>query len=322
MVTRPIFHPILLVAVLAAALAVVVWRTVRAAIPAGAKVGTIARMSAVSILALAMGMRPMLPNGKMATEALDVDCLIVVDTTLSMWAADYGGARTRMDGAKEICSHMVDMMGGASFAIVTFDHLARVLAPFTEDQQCIDDAIDVIMQPTEGYAHGSSLSAPHDRMAKMLESAAKRSGRTRVVVFVSDGEITDGSERGSYADLADLSDDALVVGLGTERGGTMAYEGGWGAGRVQDPETGADAISRIDEGNLRGIADDLGGTYVHAERAGDVDGFIQGLRDRSHKVSSEQEELALYDDIYWVFAIPLGALLLWQAVSLVMRRRI
>jgi Ca-activated chloride channel family protein len=217
---------------------------------------------------------------------------------------------------------MVDQMAGASFAIVTFDHLARVLAPFTEDQQCIDDAIDVIMQPSEGYAQGSSLSAPHDRMAKMLESAAKRGDRTRVVVFLSDGEATDESERVSYADLADLVDDALVVGLGTEGGATMAYEGGWGSGNVQDPETGEDAISTLDEASLQGIADELGGTYVHAERAGDVDGFIQRLRDRAHKGTSEREELTLYDDVYWVGAFPLMALLGWELYQIVVRRRL
>lgn len=326
MVVRPLIPPVVLAIVLTAAAGVAVAAVMRAGWRTRRKAASVARICAIAALAFGMGMRPMVPNGKARADALNVDCLFVVDATLSMWAGDYGGGlvkETRMDGAREICSHMVDQLTGSSFAIVTFGSQGHVMAPFTQDIRTIEDAIDVLAPPSEHAASGTSLSAPHDRMRQMLESAAKHTDRKTIVVFVSDGESTDGQDVASYADLADLVDGGIVVGTGTAEGATMSTGSGWwGGGTVEDPETGQPAVSCLDEGSLRKVADELGVRYVHAERPGDVDDMLLRLRDEAHEVLSEREELTLYDDLYWVLAIPMAALMGWELHEVVVRRRV
>ena len=291
----------------------------------GRKVGAMARILLVAVIVFAMGLRPMVPNGKARSDALNVDCLFVVDTTLSMWAGDYGYSLqkgTRIDGATSICSHMVNELTGSSFAIVTFGNRARVLAPFTQDVRTLEDALDVLMPPSQYAAAGSSMSAPIEKMGQLLESSSQRGDRKTIVVFISDGETTNDSEQASYADLAQYVDGGLVIGVGTTEGATMSVGEGWSKNTVIDPETGEDAISKLDEENLKQIASEMGLQYIHAEKPGDVDEMLLTLRDEAQDTLSEREELMLYDDIYWIGAFPLMGLLGWELYQIVVKRRL
>lgn len=326
MVTRPIFPALVLFLLALVPAALVVVTVMRTGWVAKRKLGAAGRVVAIALILFGMGMRPMVPNGKARSDALNVDCLFVVDTTLSMWANDYGYAvskGTRIDGAKKICTHMVDELTGSSFAIVTFNNKARVLAPFTQDVRTIEDAIDVMNPPSSQYsAQGTSMSAPIEKMGQLLESAAKRSDRKTIVVLISDGETTDDSEMASYAALADYVDGGLVIGVGTEQGATMTIGSGWSKSTIKDPETYDDAISKLDEKSLRSIASDLGIGYVHAEKPGDVDDMILRLRDEAQETLSEREELTLYDDIYWIGAYPLAGILAYELYLVIVKRRI
>lgn len=326
MVVRPLLNPLILAALILIPGALAVVAVIRGGLPSQRKAETVVRVALVPLLVFVMALRPMVPNGKARKDALNVDCLFVIDTTLSMWAEDYGDTpiskKTRIGGVQDICGHMLDQMAGSSFAIITFDHRGRVLAPFTEDIRSLDDALDVIMRPTEYYAQGSSLGAPYAKMEQLLESSEKRSDRKTIVVFLSDGEITDDSEFPSYKEFSKYIDGGAVIGLGTTQGATMKDGDGWGSDNIIDPETGKDAISCIDEDNLRQIADDLGVRYVHATKPHDIDDMISRLRTEAAKTLSEREELTLYDDIYWVGAFPLAAVLGWEAWCVIRKRRL
>lgn len=325
MVTRPILPVLALMILLIVPAGVATVTIMRKGWPGGRKAGAAARFLAIALIAFVMGLRPMVPNGKARSDALNVDCLFVMDTTLSMWANDYGYAvrkDTRIEGAKSICSHMINELNGSSFSILTFENKARVLAPFTQDIRTLEDALDVVGPPSQYAAMGSSLSAPIEKMGQLLDSASKRSDRKTIVVLISDGETTDGSELESYAGLAEYIDGGLVIGVGTTEGATMTTGSGFSKSTVKDPETGADAISKLDEDSLRQIAGDLGVSYLHAEKPGDVDEMILRLRDEAHETLSEREELTLYDDLYWIGGFPLVALLVWELYLVIAKRRI
>lgn len=326
MLLRPIFPPLVIAIILLLSSAAAVFGIAKAGWNGSRKAGAIARVLLISLIAFVMGIRPMVPNGKARSDALNVDCLFVVDTTLSMWANDYGYAAatkdTRISGARSICSHMVTEMTGASFAIITFGSTGNVLAPFTQDTRTIDDALDVMLPPSESSATGTAMSAPLEKMEQLLKSSDERTDRKTIVVFISDGETTDDSELASYEHLAQYVDGGLVIGLGTKEGATMTTGHGWSKNTVRDPETGGDAISSLDEESLKQIASDLGIKYIHGEKPGDVDETILRLRDDAQEILSEREELTLYDDVYWLGAFPLLGLLGWELYQIIMKRRV
>ena len=55
------------------------------------KVWDAIRLSAIYILALCIGLRPVTVDGTYEFNAKNLDVLFVMDTTISMWAEDYNG---------------------------------------------------------------------------------------------------------------------------------------------------------------------------------------------------------------------------------------
>ena len=150
--------------------------------------------------------RPMAEEKKANVEAKNVDVLFVLDDTMSMYAEDYTGGKPRMAGARAACGKIMQDLDGANFAVIKFNNISQVMAPFTQDVDSVTDALDAIESPSSSYARGTSLNTPHDDMKKLLESSAKKPGRMQVVFYLSDGEITDGSELADFRDLSGLTD--------------------------------------------------------------------------------------------------------------------
>jgi Ca-activated chloride channel family protein len=137
-----------------------------------------------------------------------------------------------------------------------------------------------------------------------------------VVFFMSDGEITDGSELTSFQPLAELTDGGAVLGYGTEKGATMSV--GY---TLRDPNTMQDAVSCMDEGNLKQIAGDLNVEYIHPATGAGLKPLLQKIIQSSSTVVSDKKGVT-YIDIAWKFAIPAAILLLMEVFMLIYRDRL
>ena len=85
---------------------------------------------------------------------------------------------------------------------------------------------------------------------------------------------------------------------------------------IHDYETGADAVSRLDEPNLVRIADELGVGYVHRTAPDDVDDIAA---DAARAVGSTYAgERDTGRRLYWLPAFGLVALVLWQLATTAM----
>ena len=89
-------------------------------------------------------------------------------------------------------------------------------------------------------------------------------------------------------------------------------------GLVQDPETGATAISRADLDNLEQIGDELGVAFHHRTGPGGMDRIAESFA--SSYVESEEGGRPAQHDLTWLFGLVLLGLVLfelragWQAV--------
>lgn len=244
-------------------------------------------------------------DGQYERPALDV--LFVTDTTISMWAEDYGNSKTRISGATQTMNHIMEQMSGSSFSLVTFDSESTIRCPLTQDIQCIADVADAFMQPDEFLAKGSSLNAPHDNVERMLTHMGGKDEHMRIVFFLSDGEITNEEALASYADLAKMCDGGAVLGFGTAEGAKMndAY-----GDEIMDPEDYEPAISKLDETTLRQLSDDLEVPYIHVTEDTDVDAVIKDDLLQAQTVIEEREDLTNYEDTYFYLVPVLLALLM------------
>lgn len=87
------------------------------------------------------------------------------------------------------------------------------------------------------------------------------------------------------------------------------------AGRyIQDPSTGEDALSRLDEQMLRSLASQLGLAYVHRTAGSPVDEALATVDLDRFGASEEleRERLRVREELYWVLLLGLGLIGAWE----------
>ncbi len=246
----------------------------------------------------------------------NLDVLFVIDKTISMNAEDGYQNKTRLENAKSTCYKIIEELSGARFSVITFANTSSILTPFVKDASLAKDSIDTIKVMEELYAQGSSLNTPIEVTQNVLKSATKKEGRKRIIFFISDGEITNKSKLESFASLQQYIDGGAVLGYGTEQGGKMkawnSFEEGEEYLKYYDENYRyVDAISVIDEQNLSQIASDLKIPYIHVESDSSVDKTIEQIKKQATSNLSEEEKKG-YDDIYFLFMIPMAILLILE----------
>ncbi len=303
-----IFRPILpLIPFSAAAAAVILITAVlilKGEGDAKKRICSLAFLLAAALLTFCIELRPMRAEKKTDVEVKNTDVLFVVDGSISMWAED-GTYGTRMDDVRAACGRIISDLQGASFGVVSFDRKSRIMAPFTQDTTAVTDALAMITEPSTDYAKGSSLNAPLADILKMAEFSKKKEDRLTVILFFSDGEITDGSELVSYEPVRAYTDIGAVFCAGSPEGGKMKDQYGI---YIRDDNYDY-GISVPDEETLGKIAQDIGGTLEHLEGDGDAASRMGAQIREASFVTMGQEELEVYNDTYYIFAALLLILL-------------
>ena len=309
--------------VLAAGFAVIAATTIYILVKRGIGRGKSKRGLTALLLLLAMlagitavGIRPMYlsPDSEIKTTNLDV--AFVVDTTISMWAEDHQGG-TRIDGVRKDIRSIMEALPGSSFSLITFDNGAQILTPFTQDIVALEDMLGELEMPSYATSRGSSLNTSYEALHMMVESAARKEGERKTVVFLfSDGETTNGDTLQSFKDLGRLVDSGAVLGYGTESGGAMYYPG---RGYIRNSSNGDKALSRIDETTLRQIAGDLSVPYINETKdtGNSLAGRLQSVRLMSRQAAFATGNREGYTETYHYFAMFVEFLLLvWMYLTI------
>jgi len=266
----------------------------------------------IVVLLFIINLRFMIPTNNIKTETNNLDILFVVDDTISMLANDYGNNSTRLSAVKKDAKYIIDHYDGARFSVISFNNDAKILIPYTTDSNLAFETIDILKPINEFYARGSSLNTPIDTTIEALNISRKKDGRMRIIFFISDGEITDNSKLESYSEIGKLVDSGAVLGYGTKKGGYMIIENSY-TGKKEYIETYQNykrvkAISKIDEINLQKIASDLNVEYVYMDKQSNIDKILNKI-DKDVQKKNELLNKSSYDDIYFIFIIPLFILL-------------
>lgn len=286
-----------------------------------------ARRAALVVALLAVALGPAMPSGA-TTVMSNAELFFVVDRTGSMAAEDYDGDEPRLDGVRHDITEVVATMPAARYSVIAFDSQATRQLPLTTDARAVESWTDTLVQEITYYSAGSTADRPLPAMTRALEGAAERNPENvRFVFFLADGENTSGDgtdgqepDVASFAPLADLVDGGAVLGYGTEEGGRMrVYDGtpetgaGTDAPWILDTTQDGDppAVSRIDEEQLRQVADDLGVPYAHRTAPTAVDELVANL-DADLVAQDGRRDQSVLRDVYWPFAALAAALLVWE----------
>ena len=243
----------------------------------------------------------------------DLEVIVVLDRTTSMSALDWDSGRPRLDGVRNDLAELVAALPTGRFTVISFGRRVATELPSTQDETVIADVVAVLGREEAFSGLGSRLDRPLAEVSELLTRVEEQSPRRpRLVVLMGDGENTDPKPQASFAPLAPLVDAGLVLGYGTDAGARMPLdEEKPGDTWVQDPR-GGDAVSRIDEANLRVVADQLGVPYLHRTAPGGLDEVAAGWTDRFQEPDPAYDgaDVPVAHELYWIFALALLALVL------------
>lgn len=252
-------------------------------------------LSALGALALIVAVARPVAREVLPMRELGVDILLVVDRSSSMLAPDMDGrGKTRMDAARENAIAFARARKSDRLGLLTFARFPELTCPPTLDQDALAAFILGLETVTprsaeDGTAIGVALA---DASAVLAKSAAK----SKVVVFLSDGEQTVndiGFEEGAKL-CKDAGARVHTIGLGT---GEQTFLG------VQEPRFEA----------LKKAAEITAGKFFRARSASDLAAVYAEI-DQMEKVEIEDPRYRTADHFHWPLLV--GAALLGLALLL------
>lgn len=307
MITRPII-PIWLMIIICLVLLIISFSKLRI---------FLLRLLMIVLLFLA-NLRIMIPNGKTKTIADNLDILFVIDTTISMIAEDYDNNETRLSAVKKDCEYIIEELSGSKFSIITFDSISDIRVPFTYDSNIAKEMINMLTPTNRMYATGSTLNLPIQDMEKQFKSSQKEKDRYRILFYISDGEITKNEKLESFTGLASYIKNGAILGYGTNEGGYMKNLNKSYYNKEEyiiDSNTSKRAISKIDEDNLKQIANDLKLDYIKMNKTENLTNKIEEIKN-DIILDFEENEIKYYEDTYYYFIIPFIVLVSIDFMSL------
>lgn len=269
--------------------------------------------------------------------------IIAVDITGSMRAkdADYDNKAKieRIDAARSIVKQITKSYANASFAAISFGASTSVDVPLTPDAKAVDNWITTLLTEPTSIATGTSLDAPIDQTlltAKAIHDA--HPDDTTVLYVLSDGEETTQRKRRTFSSLRAYITHAFVIGIGWSKGAKIPlkstklsiddYASDQDAQRksegdsnlsssiewVKDPSTGKPGISKLDEKNLRNIADELSGKYIHSSLNHTLGSEAKPILSHQWRMNETAKPRLRPEPIIWPFAAIATVLLIWELV--------
>lgn len=326
--------PLLAAAMLLAGVAYALWFASHRAQSDATVVGCVRRVLIAATLA-AMVMTPAVPVRTVSRAISATDIFIAVDVTGSMAVSDaaYGdsGTISRLDAARDAVADIVKAYPDASFAGISFGASASLDVPLTPDAMAMTNWATGLAAESTSASSGSSLDAPLDRLLLSMKAARDQHPDDAILLYlISDGEQTSNGTRRTFSSLRAYVSDATVIGVGSEQGGTIpliadgatagASSGDAAQDWVIDPSTGQPGISKLDEANLRAIADEVSGSYLHADDAHTV-AAASDKASSAYRLTTSAKERTRMEPVVWPLTIVLLALLAGEAASWIITSR-
>lgn len=253
----------------------------------------------------------------------NLEVYLAVDLTGSMVAEDYDGSQPRLAGVRADIEELTSRLAGSRFSVISYTSVTARQLPLTTDARAVRSWVETARQEITNYSAGSAIDRPVAALKRALSAAKERNpANVRVLYVLTDGESTRGEgvpgETGSaaaFAELAPLIDGGAVLGYGTTTGGKMREYDGTSrkdAPYIKDPNSGGDAISRLDEKALSEAANALGVPYIH--RPGSL--AAATTIDAATIAEDGRKDVAITERVFWPFMIALALLIAWELFAL------
>lgn len=234
------------------------------------------------------------PSGDDGIKRKGIDVVFALDVSKSMLAKDV--APSRLERAKEFISQMMDAMPDNRVGLVWFAGKAYLQMPISSDhsaaQMFVADASPDIV-PVKGTVIGDALE-------ESLKAFGEREAKYKAVILISDGEDHDEKALQLSKDLSLRGLMVNTVGIGSLQGTYIPDDST--SGNKIDSETGRAIISKLNEAELRQIAENSHGVYVHLANTSEAIKKMNASLSQIDKKVTGDMGLMDFSYYFWIFA--------------------
>lgn len=267
-------------------------------------------VTALAFAFLALG-RPQWGRGTKIVPATNLDVVVVLDFSKSMYARDI--APSRIARAKAEVGKLVRELPGARFGAVAFAG-EPMSFPMTSDAAAIAQFFRQL-EPNDMPVGGTAIARALERARELLARDPKSREHVRVIVLVTDGEDLEGDPVGVAREAAEDKTRIDVVQIGgrlPEPVPDVAADGRViGVRKDENGKPITTELSAEGEAQLAEIAKVTGGAIVRAEKGETgIDTVTQGLKKMMREELAERVETAFDEEYMWPLGLAIALLVI------------
>ncbi|MCI0822354.1 MAG: VWA domain-containing protein [Chloroflexi bacterium] len=272
-------------------------------------------VSALAMLIVAVA-RPQWGTEVRVTEQKGLQLMVALDISESMLAQDM--KPDRLTRAKLEMLELVGRLRGDEVGLVLFSGASFIQFPLTFDYSTARIFL-------EG-ANPSLISRRGTALAGAIETSltafdAEREGQ-KVLLLLTDGESHEGDSIKAARRAARSGVVIYTVGFGSDRGEPIPIYNRLGqvSGFKEDAD-GATVLTRLEEGTLRGVAEQTGGQYFRASQGRITEALVTEFG-KLEKASLQSEvEIVRVERFQWFLLATLMMLMASELIPERLRRR-
>lgn len=254
--------------------------------------------SAAFVFGVLAVMNPRIPGESENSSRKGIDVVIALDLSKSMLSADI--PPSRLDNAKEFITKLIDKMPDDRIALVWFAGAAYLQMPLSIDEEAAKMYVSTA-DPDAVPVPGTVIS---QALKKSSEAFGENDERFKTVILITDGEDHDPDAVKTATELADNGIMVNTIGIGTEQGTSFIDPA---TNALKKDEQGNVVVSKLNEEELKQIAEKTNGTYIHLQKTGDAVKSLVTYLSQISKKASLDKSLIDYRSLYFY---PAGILLL------------
>ncbi len=227
------------------------------------------------------------------------DLYIALDISRSMLATDC--EPNRLTFAKEKIKKLVKKLSCERIGLILFSGSAFVQCPLTSDYSAFYLYLDAV--DAELISSGTTALAQAVQQA-LTSFAALPDRKSKLLVLFTDGEDFSHNLHDSKQEATDAGLSIFTIGIGTPEGAPVPLFDPHGKliGHQKDTQGGV-VISRLNEGILRTLSQDAGGSYIRATYNDEDIGLFMRLVNAFDKEFLAERKHARYEDQYHYFLL-------------------
>src|SRR5579863_2155444 len=227
------------------------------------------------------------------------DLYIALDISRSMLAADCNP--NRLVFAKEKIKKLIKKLSCERVGLILFSGSAFVQCPLTSDYSASFLYLDAV----DAELISSGTTALDQAIQQALTSfAAVPERKSKLLVLFTDGEDFSHNLHDIKQEATDAHLSIFTIGIGTPEGAPVPLFDHHGTliGHQKDVHGGV-VISRLNEGILRTLAQDAGGSYMRAaNNDDDITAFVRAVHAFDKEQLAERKH-SRYEDQYHYFLL-------------------